>query len=217
MTELFDAAISLPNIIPTALLGLVMLYWITVVLGALDFDFLDFDIDTEVESDITVDADVSGEGDVSISWLNSILVFFNIGKVPFMLFFSTLALPLWVISVMTNHYLDIESFLGGLLVFVPVFFVSLFMAKLLTFPFVKLFEHMEKEDGESNSAIGKICVVSTLITDKKIGQAEVATTGSPILLNVITVSGHQLKSGDTALVIEFLKERNLYLVEPYSG
>ncbi len=217
MTELFDAAISLPNIIPTALLGLVLLYWITVVLGALDFDFLDFDLDTEIEGELEVSADAGGEGDVSISWLNSILVFFNIGRVPFMLFLSTLALPLWVLSVMTNYYLGIESFLGGLLVFVPVFFVSLFIAKFLTFPFVKLFQHMEKEDGESNSAVGKICVVSTLITDKKIGQAQVATSGSPILLNVVTGSGHQLKSGDTALVIEFLKERNLYLVEPYSG
>ena len=223
MKELFNAAISLPNILPTALLGLVLLYWLTVVVGALDFDFLDFDVDTDVDTDVdvdvdvnpAVDSDVSINSEVSFSWLNSILVFFNIGKVPFMLFLTTLVLPLWVVSVMTNHYVGIDSFLGGLIVLVPAFFVSLFLAKFLTLPFVKLFEHMQKEDSESKTAIGKICVVSTLITEKKIGQAQIATSGSPLLLNVITSAGHELKSGDTALVIEYLKDRNLYLVAPY--
>lgn len=225
MKELFNAAISLPNIIPTALLGMVMLYWLTVVVGALDFDFLDFDVETDIDTDIDVDVDaapsadmdVNANGEVSFSWLNSVLVFFNINKVPFMLFLTMLILPLWVISVMTNHYLGIDSFPGGLIVLIPVFFVSLFIAKLLTLPFVKLFEHMQKEDSESKTAIGKICVVSTLITDEKMGQARVETSGSPLLLNVIARPGCELKSGDTALVIEYLKDKNLYLVEPYGN
>ena len=223
MKELFNAAISLPNIIPTALLGLVLLYWITVIVGALDFDTLDPDIDGEVdiEADPSVNTaaqatDANPEGGISISWLNSILIFFNISKVPFMLFLTMLILPLWVISIMANHYLGIESLIGGLIVLAPVFLVSLFVAKFLTIPFVKLFDHMQKEDVESKTAIGKICVASTVITDKKMGQAQVKTSGSPLLLNVITSEGHALKSGDSALVVAYLKDRNLYLIEPFN-
>ena len=227
MKELFNAAISSPNIIPTALLGLVLLYWLTVVIGALDFDALDFDVDTDIDTEVNAGvgpvtdaevngADVNADGGVSLSWFNSILVFFNMSKVPFMLFLTSLVLPLWVIAIMTNHYLGIDSFLGGLIVLVPAFMLSLFFAKLLTLPFVKLFAHMQKEDSESKTAIGKICVASTLITDTKIGQAQVATSGSPLLLNVITSEGYALKSGDSALVVAYLKDRNLYLIEPFN-
>ena len=223
MKELFNAAISLPNIIPTAMLGLVLLYWLSVVIGAVDFDSADLDIDTDLDAtpdatlDPVTDTAVSADGDISISWFNSVLVFFNISKIPFMLFLTLLILPLWVISVMTNYYMSMDSFLGGLMVLIPAFLVSLFLAKFLSHPFVKLFEHMEKEDSESKTAIGKICVVATTITEKKTGQAQVQTSGSPLLLNVIASTGHELKSGDTALVLEYLKDRNLYLIEPYGN
>lgn len=229
MKELFNTAISSPNVIPTAMLGLVLLYWLSVMVGALDFDSPDLDtdasldIDTDLEAtpdvatDSAADTAVSANGDVSLSWFNSVLVFFNISKVPFMLFLTLLILPLWVISVMTNYYMGIDSFLGGLMVLIPAFLASLFLAKFLSYPFVKLFEHMEKEDSESKTAIGKICVVATSITEKKTGQAQVQTSGSPLLLNVIASTGHELKSGDTALVLEYLKDRNLYLIEPYGN
>lgn len=219
MKELFEAAVAAQNVIPTALMGLVLLYWLTVVVGALDFDSLDFDIETDMDSDIDIDIDLDTgvDGDVGLSWFNSVLVFFNVSKVPFMLFFTALALPIWVISILVNHYLGISSFIGGLLTLIPAFIVGLFIAKIITFPFVKLFEHLEKDDKESGSAIGKICVASTSITSEKVGQATVKTSGSPLLLNVVTHSGTVLKNGETALVIDYLKDRNIYLVEPYNS
>ena len=66
MKELFNAAISSPNIIPTALLGLVLLYWLTVVIGALDFDALDFDVDTDIDTE--VDAGVGAGVGANSSW-----------------------------------------------------------------------------------------------------------------------------------------------------
>ncbi len=217
MRELFDAAIAAQNIIPSALLGLVMIYWLTVMIGALDFEFLDFDFDAEVDAEVDIDVDAGGDGQVGISWFNSIMVFFNLSRVPFMIFLSALALPIWVISILTNYYLGISSFLGGLITLIPAFIVGLFLAKFITFPFVKLFEHLEKDDKESKSAVGKICITSTEVTETKIGQAKVKTTGSPLLLNIITPSGIKLEIGDTALVIEYLKDKNIYLVEPYSN
>ena len=41
MTELLHAAVSPPNVLPTSLLVFVLLYWLTVILGLLDFKTLD--------------------------------------------------------------------------------------------------------------------------------------------------------------------------------
>ncbi len=216
MRELLDAAIAAQNSIPTALLGLVMIYWLTVMLGALDFEFLDFDIDTDIDTDVDVDVDASADSQVGISWFNSIMVFFNLSRVPFMIFLTALALPIWVICILTNYYLGITTFVGGLITLIPAFIIGLFLAKFITFPFVKLFEHLEKDDKESKSAVGKICITSTEVSENKIGQAKVDTSGSPLLLNIVTPAGITMKNGDSALVIEYLKDRNIYLVEPYT-
>ncbi len=46
MNDLLQAAISAPNIIPTALLVFVLVYWLVVILGAIDIDFFDVDVET---------------------------------------------------------------------------------------------------------------------------------------------------------------------------
>lgn len=49
MNDLLQAAISAPNIIPTALLVFVLVYWLVVILGAIDIDFFDVDVETEAD------------------------------------------------------------------------------------------------------------------------------------------------------------------------
>lgn len=61
-SDLFNAAISTPNIIPTALVVFVLLYWLVVILGAIDIDFFDFDVDPDAEADV--------DGEISVTWLN---------------------------------------------------------------------------------------------------------------------------------------------------
>ena len=46
MTELIHVCTSWPTLVVTTLLGLVVLYWLCVILGALDFDLFDFDVDS---------------------------------------------------------------------------------------------------------------------------------------------------------------------------
>ncbi len=70
-TELLRNAIAGFNIIPTALLGLVILYWLIAIVGVFDFEVLDMDIEA---------GDNTGP-------LSGIAVFLNIGEVPFALVF----------------------------------------------------------------------------------------------------------------------------------
>jgi hypothetical protein len=207
MNELLQAAISGVNILPTALLVLVLLYWVAVILGFLDLDFFDIEIEAEAE----VDAD----GVSSVTWLNSVLAFCNLGKVPFMVFLTFLALPFWVISILANLYLNNGYALLGLLYLVPSFIAALFVSKILTRPFVKIFAAMEKDHESAASIIGQVCTVILPANTMELGQATVKTTGAPLLLNVKTTEGAAVQKGETALVLEYNAENKFYLIEPY--
>jgi hypothetical protein len=205
MNDLFNAAIAAPNILPTAMLIFVLVYWIVVIMGAIDVDTIDMDI--EVDSDV--------EGEFSVSWLNHVLAFFNLGRVPFMVFMTFLIVPLWAISVMTNYYLGNESFILSLILLIPIFILSAFIAKFTTQPFIKLFNHLENDFDKGERQIGKICTLITTANDLKAGQAKIMTHGAPLLLNVITDEGVSMFSGDTGIVLEYQRDKNVYLIEPY--
>lgn len=207
MSELLDAAVSPANFIITALAVFILIYWLTVIIGLLDIDLFDFDIDLDA------DAEVDG---VSVTWLNSVLAFFNLGQVPLMIFLTFLIVPAWAISIIVNNALGVSSFLIGLPILLGVLFVSLFIAKVLTMPFIKVFGKLSASDTQGEVLIGKICTVTIKTKSHKTGQATVQSGGAPYLLNVRTPEGVEMKKGDSGLVLEYLEDNNVYLIEPYN-
>ena len=207
MFELLQAAVSPPNLPPTALLVFVLLYWLTVIVGLLDVSSLDLDIEVEADTD-----------HLSADWLNGALAFFNLGRIPLMVFLSFVALPFWAGSILANYYTGNTSFLLGLIFLLPLFIGSLLLAKFLTLPFVKLFAVLEKDHGMGAVVIGKVCTILLPATAEKLGQAAVRIDGAPLMLNVKAASAAaELRKGDTALVIDFDAQRQVYLIEPYEA
>jgi hypothetical protein len=212
MQELLDASIQGANIIPTAILIFILIYWLIVIIGLIDLDFFDFDLDLDVDLDgPEVDAHVS------VGWLNSVLAFFNLGQIPFMIFLSFLMLPMWIISVQLNHLIGNTGFLLGLVFLIPNLFVSLFIAKFLTMPFVKLFSKMG-EDGETTTTmIGKICKVVLPLNSDSVGQVEVNVDGSNYRISAKTHEDNVMQKGEEGLVIEYHENGKYYVVEPYQN
>ena len=213
MQELFDHSFSMINIVPTFLLFFSLLYWVIVMLGAIDLDFFDLDVDLDMDADIDVDMDAPDN--VSLGWLNSVLVFFNLGQIPLMIFITFLALPMWFIGVVGNYYLGINNVIISLLLLIPNFIVSLFIAKFATMPFVKLFTRLKIEETSMTSLTGSICKVVLVATEKHVGQAEVKQDGSSYLINTKTSGGQKINKGETALIIEYNEEHKIFLIEPY--
>ena len=205
MNELLHAAVAPANIIPTALLAFVLVYWLVVILGAIDVDFFDVDIDLETDADV--------DGEISVSWLNHALAFFNLGQIPLMLFLTFWIIPVWSITVLGNDYLGNKSFLLSLLLLVPIGIASLFIAKFATIPFVRVYQALDQED--NTTPVGKICQVISSANNSKVGQAKIQTDGAPLLLNIKTYDGFSLDPNDTAIVIEYSAQQKVYLVEPY--
>jgi hypothetical protein len=212
MKELFEATFSLINIIPTILLLFVVAYWLLVIFGALDISSFDFDLDTDLEFD--ADADLEATGEVSVSWFNNVLSFFNIDKIPLMVFMTFWIIPVWLISIMTNHILGNSIFLFSLVLLVPNLIVSLFIAKPLTIPFIKLFKFLNKDEDASQVLLGALGKVIIGASDAKIGQGEVIIKGSNYRLNIKTKTG-TVKKGEQILIVNYLSDLKYYIVEPY--
>ena len=211
MTELLQAAIAPPNLVATGLLVFALLYWLTVIVGLLDMKTVDLSLDDH--GHFHYDGHGPHDG-VGTSWLNGALAFFNLGRIPLMVFLSFVFLPLWVGSILANYYTGNTSWLLGLAFLLPLLIASLFVAKLLTLPFVKLFTAMEKDHDAGAVVIGKVCTVLLPATASQLGQASVPADGAPLVLNVRS-TGTPLAKGETALVIAFDAVRRCYLIEAY--
>ncbi|UOR06367.1 DUF1449 family protein [Hymenobacter aerilatus] len=219
MTELLQAAVSPPNLVPTGLLVFVLLYWLTVMVGLVHLDALDVDVAADADAGVDLDTHAGPHlhhGEVGTDWLNNALAFFNLGRVPLMVFLSFVALPLWAGSVLLNYYTHNSSWLVGIVFLAPLLVGSLLLAKVLTTPFVKLFAALEKDHDAGASPVGKICTVVLPATREQMGQAAVRiASGAPLMLNVRAASATELRKGDSALVIDFDAQQRCYLIEPY--
>ncbi len=213
MGEFFHIIFNAANALPTGLLFFVLLYWIVVIFGFLGTDFLDFDLDTDIDVDGDIDYGASASAD--ISWINHVLVFFNLGKIPVMIWMSFLVFPLWLICINVNALLGFESFLPGLIVFIPALIVGLFVAKLLTWPFVRFFQRIDEESKEKE-VLGRVGVVTVSADAKSSGQAEIDHGGTYLRMGIRTRDEIRVSKGQKVLFIQPFGERGIYLVEPYN-
>jgi len=194
------------NLFATTLFLVVIAYWLTVIVGALDLDLFDFDIDTDTDIDSDAELDSS-----NIFGLNKVLSFFNLGKIPFMVYLTFLTIPWWFGTVLINHLLGIGSFLLGLVVLAALLIPSLFIAKVLTTPFVRIFEALDRENGQKD-LIGIIGTVRHSASPNKLGQGEFQLDDAFLTLNIRTKKG-MVNRGDSVMIISDKNKDEYYLVE----
>jgi hypothetical protein len=200
--ELYDAAFSGVNIAYTVLLLAVFVYWSIIVLGVLDFNLFDVDVeagDLGADGDLATDGTTDGVG--GFSWLN----YFNIGEVPIVMYATIVVLVMWIVSLQINDYLDgstsqwVQTHRGWIAagLAVPNFLFGMHVAKFLMLP-VKRMKRQHKVVVDHD---GKQCLVRSLEVNDKYGQVEVPTDESPILLNARTENGELLVKGEAATVV----------------
>ncbi len=217
MYELLQECIRPVNLPYTVLFGLCLSYWVMYLLGVLGSDVLDFmEIDMDVDADVDMDVDADVDMDVDAGHhggaLASMMKFLYAGDVPLTVIITTLTMSMWVLSILMNFYLKNHNPLIALGLFVPVFVGSMVMTKVTLKPFVPYLARAFDETGDAVEIIGKLCMVISLEVTPQYGQAEVATQGSPITINVKTHEGETLKKGDEAVVFDRDKEDQTYVV-----
>ena len=225
MNEILDLSFTSWNIVPTALLLFVGLYWVVFLIGLLDLSFLDFDldkdisieIDADVDVDVDMDADVDADADGSGKGLSpgaSILQFLNLDAVPFMVFMSFFALFLWAGSVLGHHYIGDGSIGLAIGITAGAVVISALMTKLITQPFKGFFRSLN--DAEKPIDLrGQLCILELGVSGNRMGQAHVEIDGKHLLVNVRSDGGVKIDKGARCLILEEGPDQTHYLVQPF--
>ena len=197
MTELLKNAFTGINIIPTVLLLLVVLYWISVIFGALGFDFLDFDLDG---------VDNSGP-------FYAVISFLNLAELPFMLVFSILILNFWIIA-MLMYYLPVAP--GGpvnAVLLLPAMVVSIFITKYETVPLKGIFKDSSVQEERGREVIEHQCILKCDLENGRLGQAEIKRDGASIVINVKSEFHEEsFQKDEVAFVIRKDTDKNIYYI-----
>lgn len=213
MVELIQFAFEPVNLFFTLMLGLMFLYWISVLLGLLDVDA--FDLDLGADGDIDIDGDVDVDGAEASGLFRAFAEFFSLGRVPFMVLLSVLFLNLWMVAILGNYYFNPNhSLLLSFAIAVPGFVIACGVTKVLLIPLTRVFNDLDGTDEAARPIIGQLCTVMTTEVSDKLGQAEIVTSGSPILLNVISARDHVFHKGDEAVIVGKDDTRGVYLIAP---
>ena len=183
------------------LLLIVLFYWLTVIAGLLDTDFMDVELDVD--------------GDVELSLGESLLAFINVGDVPLMIIISILSIFLWSFSIVSNEVFHVSSsFVLGSVSLIGNLILSVLLTKYCTRPLVKVFRKLNKE-AKPIDMLGKVCTLILPATQNQLGQAEVLDNHNTILVHVKAWKDETITKGERALIIEKDTTNQFYLIEKY--
>ncbi|RYD35629.1 MAG: hypothetical protein EOP85_18860 [Verrucomicrobiaceae bacterium] len=202
MKELWEQAILPYNLPFTILLGLVVVYWLLTLLGAIGFDSVDGDLD--------VPDGPEGLGDLPSAMLRVV----NAGAVPLTIVLSVLILAMWIISILLNYYLNPGHSLliaGGFLII--GFILAVVATKIITQPLVPLMRKL-KDAEDAAPVLGEIGVVRSIQLDCSYGQVEVQRPdGAPAILNArLSPDSEPVPRGNPVAVISMDEATGIYLV-----
>ena len=234
MMEIWRESITVYTLPATFLLGLCLVYWLFVILGALDIDAIDFggghdvhaDLDTgshggsghaDLHADGELHADAHADADGGLEtgdgWLLSIMKFFNMLDVPVMIFVSVMSLALWFFQVNLNWLLNGngEALLGFGLLF-GSFIGSMFVGKAAALALRPSFKKLN-EGEKPIEVIGMEAVVKSAQVDQKYGQIEVDKGGAPLVLNArVAEDSEPISKGTTVIVYREDQDKGIYFV-----
>lgn len=261
MSGLLGVLLGYPTVVFTGLLGLMVLYWLFVILGALDIDLFHADADGALEGldgaakgafegaakgvleaagkaggeavvdafDGGLDAGLDG-ADGALDGVDAIeakghaaaglLHALNLRRAPVTVTFSFIVLFAWILSYFGVTYLGstvgavLPTWLFSTLVLLGSTVAALPLASLATKPMESVFSsHTGRKRIEF---IGSEVRIRTGSVDAAFGQAELDDGGAGVIIDVRNDDGN-LKRGDRALIIDFDREKEAYIVEAYDA
>jgi hypothetical protein len=203
MQELAIQAVRGVNLLYTIIIGLLSMYWISVILGFLDIEIFDFDLDLDL------DTEIEGVG------AGGILGILNVGSIPFSIWMSIFALQMWVYSVVFNLALDAIPdfrlpnglrFIIGAILFIPI---AATVTKFATTPLKKAFEvkSITKHD-----FVGKVCIVTSSEVNEQFGTAEIRIGNSPQIIDIRAKPDEEIKRDEKALIYQYDDEQDVFYV-----
>ncbi|WP_284618246.1 ubiquinone biosynthesis protein [Aquabacterium humicola] len=215
MGDFTAATFVYPTAVYTALLGIVLVYWVLALIGLVDFEHSGLDLDIEAQAD--VDA-------AELTTLASYVVAFGLSGVPISVAVSLLVLYAWVASCLAGMWLlpllqamtplpdAVQTIVAGTVVLLLAAALAIPLAAATIRPLRKLF--VTHTAISNHALVGQACRVLTGVVNAKVGRAEVAQRGASINIRVWADEPNALTKGSAARIVDYDAERARYKIAP---
>lgn len=201
----FDAVLAFPTVLFSAPLLVVFAYWLTALLGVLDIGLLDGDAD--------------GEG--SPGGLAGVLTAVGLGGMPATVSLSLLVAFAWFTALVGNVVIDSLGLstpvvvIASLLILLIAVMVAWGAVSGVAVGVRRLLPGTARVR-TGRDLVGRTCTVRTGRVDDGFGQGEVVfDDGSSMTVQVRTIGGELLSSGDTALIFDHDTDGGFYRVSRF--
>ncbi|MGI0118385.1 hypothetical protein [Zooshikella sp. RANM57] len=205
MVAFLNIITSFPTIVYSVLLAFILAYWLLSLIGLLDIDILDLDID--------IDGDVEFTG--LTGSISGLLISCGLTGVPLTIVISLLVLLSWIITYFTDFFLlqllepNWIHHLLGLACIVISFLISVPITAHIIQPLRPLFQ---THDSRLGSIVGTTCIVTSSKVDEHFGRAEIKKDNDVIIIHIRSSEPNSIRKGDNVLIIDCDTERNIYNV-----
>ncbi len=204
---------SFPTLIFSIFLVVTILYWAGAVLGFVDLDVIDLDLDSLDSPSGDAGADSThSTPDV----LAGLMLRFGLVGVPVTVSLSILVLFGWLLCYYAVHFLfplvpgTFLEYVAG----IPIFFASLYFAARITGVLIRplrpLFQKATQETVKQ--VLGQTAIVRTSRVDNEFGEATLEDGGAGLILKVRTTGEDRFSKNDKVVIYEKLNDQNIYRV-----
>ena len=238
MTEFLSAILSVPTVVFTVLLLVVVLYWLMVIVGAIGVDVLHFGEAAGAKLEGMVNGAVEGKiegvlGDAAsgaveghtegmtgrleaVSSGGGFLAMLGFGKVPATVVISSLALWSWALCVLGVR-VSIGLGLPALAMDLAVPVVAVFLGGVLTGLVVQVIGRFigKHEPLRRADLVGKLCTITTGRVDAGFGQALISEHGVDLTVDVRCDPPNSLRRQTRAVIVGYDAEHQYFTVEAY--
>jgi len=200
--ELWEQALLPYNLPLTIALGVVIVFWLFSLLGAVGIDTLDLDV-----------PDDGGGGGHLGDIPGAMLRLVNAGHVPLTVVLSVLVLCMWLVSIFVNYYFNpAQSLVLAAGFFVLAFIGGVIVTKLVTQPLVPLMRRL-KEAEDAKPVVGEVGTVRSIALSDTYGQVEVIRgDGAPAILNAkLSPGSAPLPRGSAVVILSMDEASGVYL------
>lgn len=214
MDPFYENISSFPTVVYTFVLAVCLIYWLGAVLGFIDLDVLDLDLDGP-------DADLdSGSAqrakDYTPSVLAGLLLKLGLNGVPVTIVVSIMALFGWGLCYFIVHFAfpfvpdGVLRYLAG----IPILAATLYAAALATSVAIRPLRRLFKAANANTvkHILGQSATVRTSFVDANFGEATLDDGGAGLILKVRAAGKASFKKGDRVVLLEYRKDSNTYRV-----
>ncbi|OAT32610.1 OB-fold-containig protein [Proteus myxofaciens] len=194
MNLFFQNSLAFPSIIFSALLIIILFYWLCAAFGLLDIDL--FNIDSELD----INADATGLA----GWLTKL----GLAGIPVTIILTFFTLFGWFISYFAVHWgirfieNNLLRYLAGIIVFFIVAFISLNLTAICLKPIRKKLAALNKPKSVQQ-LIGKLATVRSGTVNEVKGEAILEDGGAGLLLQIRAPSAENIQRGDRVMIISY--------------